>query len=57
MLESELEFSLKKSLQIKEEKMKALEARLQESSALNLQLRKELKTVGLHWSSLFDHLY
>lgn len=46
MLESELESSLKKSLQIKEEKMAALEARLQESSNLNQQLRRELKTVS-----------
>lgn len=46
MLESELESSLKKSLQIKEDKMAALEARLQESSTLNQQLRQELKTVS-----------
>lgn len=46
MLESELESSLKKSLQIKEDKMAALEARLQESSNLNQQLRRELKTVS-----------
>lgn len=45
MLESELEASLKRSLQIKEDKMAALEARLQESSNLNQQLRQELKTV------------
>lgn len=47
MLESELESSLKKSLKIKEDKMAALEARLQESSTLNQQLRQELKTVRL----------
>lgn len=46
MLESELESSLKKSLQIKEDKMAALEARLQESSTLNQKLRQELKTVS-----------
>lgn len=46
MLESELESSLKKSLQIKEDKMATLEARLQESSNLNQQLRQELKTVS-----------
>lgn len=46
MLESEFESSLKKSLQIKEDKMAALEARLQESSNLNQQLRQELKTVS-----------
>ncbi|XP_059185400.1 girdin-like [Centropristis striata] len=52
MLESELESSLKKSLQIKEDKMAALEARLQESSTLNLQLRQELKTVKLSYEAL-----
>uniref|UniRef100_A0A4W6C2A4 Coiled-coil domain containing 88Aa n=1 Tax=Lates calcarifer TaxID=8187 RepID=A0A4W6C2A4_LATCA len=52
MLESELESSLKKSLQIKEDKMAALEARLQESSALNQQLRQELKTVKLSYEAL-----
>ena len=46
MLESELELSLKKSLQIKADKMAALEARLQESSILNQQLRQELKAVS-----------
>lgn len=46
MLESELESSLKRSLQIKEDKMAALEARLQESSTLNQQLRQELRTVS-----------
>lgn len=46
MLESELALSLKKSLQIKEDKIAALEARLEESSALNQQLRQDLKTVS-----------
>lgn len=46
MLESELESSLKKALQIKEDKMAALEARLQESSSLNQELRQELRTVS-----------
>lgn len=46
MLESELESSLKKSLRIKDDKMAALETRLQESSTLNQQLRQELKTVS-----------
>ncbi|XP_034384475.1 girdin-like [Cyclopterus lumpus] len=52
MLESELESSLKRSLQIKEDKMAALEARLQESSTLNQQLRQELKTVKLRYEAL-----
>lgn len=45
LLESKLESTLKSSLEIKEEKIAALEARLQESSNLNQQLRQELKTV------------
>lgn len=45
MLESELETSLKKSLQIKDDKLASLEARLQDSSSLNQQLRQELKSV------------
>lgn len=45
MLESELESTLKNSLQIKDEKIAALQARLQESSSLNQQLRQELRTV------------
>ncbi|XP_053183082.1 girdin-like [Scomber japonicus] len=52
MLESELESSLKMSLQIKEDKMAALEARLQESSTLNQQLRQELKNVRLSYEAL-----
>ncbi|XP_038146667.1 girdin-like isoform X1 [Cyprinodon tularosa] len=52
MLESDLEFSLKRSLQIKDDKMAALEARLQESSFLNQQLQKELKTVKLNYEAL-----
>ncbi|XP_068585175.1 girdin [Cebidichthys violaceus] len=52
MLESELESSLKKSLQIKEDKMAALEARLQESSTLNQHLRQELRTVKLSYEAL-----
>ncbi|XP_071360179.1 girdin-like isoform X2 [Trachinotus anak] len=52
MLESEFELSLKKSLQIKEDKMAALEARLQESATLNQQLRQELKTVKLSYEAL-----
>nr|XP_046167789.1 girdin-like isoform X4 [Oncorhynchus gorbuscha] len=54
MLESELESSLKRSLQIKEDKMAAVEARLQESSTLNQQLRLELKTVRLNYEALLQ---
>lgn len=46
VLESELVSSLKKSLQLKEDKLAALEARLQESSSLNQQLRQELRSVS-----------
>lgn len=46
LLETKLESTLKSSLEIKEEKIAALEARLQESSNLNQQLRQELKTVS-----------
>uniref|UniRef100_Q5SNZ0-3 Isoform 3 of Girdin n=1 Tax=Mus musculus TaxID=10090 RepID=Q5SNZ0-3 len=44
LLESKLESTLKKSLEIKEEKIAALEARLEESTNYNQQLRHELKT-------------
>ncbi|XP_028312035.1 girdin-like [Gouania willdenowi] len=56
MLESELESSLKKSLQIKDDKMASLEARLQESSSLNQQLRQELRTVKLSCEALHQRL-
>ncbi|MBN3312820.1 GRDN protein, partial [Atractosteus spatula] len=52
LLESRLESTLKKSLEIKEEKIAALEARLQESSNLNQQLRQELKTVKKNYEAL-----
>ncbi|KAM3624215.1 uncharacterized protein V6R79_020705 [Siganus canaliculatus] len=52
MLESELESSLKKSLQIKDDKIAALEARLQESSNLSQQLRRELSSVKLSYEAL-----
>ncbi|CAI5679349.1 unnamed protein product [Oreochromis niloticus] len=52
MLESELETSLKRSLQIKDDKLASLEARLQESSSLNQQLRQELKSVKLSYEAL-----
>ncbi|XP_036383485.1 girdin-like [Megalops cyprinoides] len=52
LLESKLESTLKKSLEIKEEKIAALEARLEESSNLNQQLRQELKTVKKNYEAL-----
>ncbi|XP_056147252.1 girdin isoform X2 [Lampris incognitus] len=52
LLESKLESTLKSSLEIKEEKIAALEARLQESSNLNQKLRQELKTVKKNYEAL-----
>ncbi|XP_061578815.1 girdin-like isoform X2 [Cololabis saira] len=52
MLELELEASLKKSLQIKNDKMATLQARLEESSSLNQQLRRELIAVKLSYEAL-----
>uniref|UniRef100_A0A8C0GED9 Coiled-coil domain containing 88A n=1 Tax=Chelonoidis abingdonii TaxID=106734 RepID=A0A8C0GED9_CHEAB len=52
LLESKLESTLKKSLEIKEEKIAALEARLEESTNLNQQLRQELKTVKKIYEAL-----
>ncbi|XP_058496123.1 girdin-like isoform X2 [Solea solea] len=52
MLESEFLSSLKDSLHIKEDKIAALEARLQESSTLNQQLRHELRAVKLSYEAL-----
>ncbi|XP_078505620.1 girdin isoform X2 [Lissotriton helveticus] len=52
VLESKLEFTMKKSLEIKEEKIAALEARLEESTNFNQQLRQELKTVKKNYEAL-----
>ncbi|XP_072363936.1 girdin-like isoform X3 [Scyliorhinus torazame] len=52
LLESKLESTLKKSLEIKEEKIASLEARLEESTNLNQQLRQELKTVKRNYEAL-----
>ncbi|XP_053444305.1 girdin isoform X4 [Nycticebus coucang] len=52
LLESKLESTLKKSLEIKEEKIAALEARLGESTNYNQQLRQELKTVKKNYEAL-----
>ncbi|XP_052341181.1 protein Daple-like [Oncorhynchus keta] len=45
ILESKIESTLKKTLEIREEKIQGLESRLEESSSLNQQLRTELSTV------------
>ncbi|XP_036781881.2 girdin isoform X3 [Manis pentadactyla] len=52
LLESKLESTLKKSLEIKEEKIAALEAQLEESTNYNQQLRQELKTVKKNYEAL-----
>ncbi|XP_078260988.1 girdin-like isoform X13 [Rhinoraja longicauda] len=52
LLESKLESTLNKSLEIKEEKIASLEARLEESTNLNQQLRHELKTVKKNYEAL-----
>ncbi|XP_043111750.1 girdin [Puntigrus tetrazona] len=52
LLECKLESTLRSSLEIKAEKIAALEARLQESSNLNQQLRQELKTVKKNYEAL-----
>ncbi|KAI5932337.1 Girdin [Manis javanica] len=44
--------TLKKSLEMKEEKIAALEARLEESTNYNQQLRQELKTVKKNYEAL-----
>ncbi|XP_068177355.1 girdin-like isoform X2 [Antennarius striatus] len=51
LLESELESSLKQSLQIKEDKIAALGVRLQESINRNQQLCQELKTVKMSFEA------
>uniref|UniRef100_A0A8C2B7W7 Coiled-coil domain containing 88Aa n=1 Tax=Cyprinus carpio TaxID=7962 RepID=A0A8C2B7W7_CYPCA len=53
-LESELESSLMKSLNVKKERMAALEARLQESAKINQQLRHDLKTVKQNYEALLQ---
>uniref|UniRef100_A0A4W5N362 Coiled-coil domain containing 88C n=1 Tax=Hucho hucho TaxID=62062 RepID=A0A4W5N362_9TELE len=45
ILESKIESTLKKTLEIREEKIHGLESRLEESSSLNQQLRTELSTI------------
>ncbi|XP_058843506.1 protein Daple-like isoform X2 [Acipenser ruthenus] len=45
ILETKIESTLQKTLEIKEEKIQALESRLEESSNLNQQLRSELTSV------------
>ncbi|XP_051885592.1 protein Daple-like [Pristis pectinata] len=54
LLETRIESTLKKTLDIKEEKVQALESRLAESSNLNQQLRIELSTVKWNLEALLQ---
>lgn len=45
ILETKIESALKKTLELREEKIQGLESRLEESSSLNQQLRTELSSV------------
>ncbi|XP_041131697.1 protein Daple-like isoform X2 [Polyodon spathula] len=45
ILETKIDSTLQKTLEIKEEKIQSLESRLEESSSLNQQLRRELTSV------------
>ncbi|XP_060685453.1 protein Daple isoform X1 [Hemiscyllium ocellatum] len=54
ILETKIESTLKKTLEIKEEKIQALESRLVESSNLNQQLRTELSTVKWNFEALLQ---
>uniref|UniRef100_A0A8B9JZ06 Protein Daple n=1 Tax=Astyanax mexicanus TaxID=7994 RepID=A0A8B9JZ06_ASTMX len=45
ILETKIESTLKKTLELREEKIQSLESRLEESSSLNQQLRTDLTTV------------
>uniref|UniRef100_A0A8C9U4H2 Coiled-coil domain containing 88C n=1 Tax=Scleropages formosus TaxID=113540 RepID=A0A8C9U4H2_SCLFO len=52
ILETKIESTLKKTLEIREEKIQSLESRLEESSSLNLQLRTELTAVKKNLEAL-----
>uniref|UniRef100_UPI00398F3554 protein Daple-like n=1 Tax=Pristiophorus japonicus TaxID=55135 RepID=UPI00398F3554 len=54
ILETKIESTLKKTLEIREEKIQALESRLAESSSLNQQLRVELSTVKWNLEALLQ---
>uniref|UniRef100_A0A8C1FME6 Coiled-coil domain containing 88C n=1 Tax=Cyprinus carpio carpio TaxID=630221 RepID=A0A8C1FME6_CYPCA len=49
ILETKIESALKKTLDLREEKIQSLESRLEESSSLNQQLRTELSSVCSHF--------
>ncbi|XP_051578172.1 protein Daple [Myxocyprinus asiaticus] len=52
ILETKIESALKKTLELREEKILSLESRLEESSSLNQQLRTELTTVKKNLEAL-----
>ncbi|KAK2878523.1 hypothetical protein Q8A67_019314 [Cirrhinus molitorella] len=52
ILETKIESALKKTLELREEKIQSLESRLEESSSLNQQLRTDLSTVKKNLEAL-----
>ncbi|XP_032883420.1 protein Daple [Amblyraja radiata] len=54
LLETRIESTMKQTLEIKEEKVQALESRLAESSTLNQELRLELSTVKRNMEALLQ---
>ncbi|XP_078263076.1 protein Daple isoform X2 [Rhinoraja longicauda] len=54
LLETKIESTMKKTLEIKVEKVQALESRLAESSSLNQELRLELSTVKWNLEALLQ---
>ncbi|KAK7153274.1 hypothetical protein R3I93_011240 [Phoxinus phoxinus] len=52
ILETKIESALKKTLELREEKIQSLESRLEESSSLNQQLRTELTAVKKNLEAL-----
>uniref|UniRef100_A0A8C1FD04 Coiled-coil domain containing 88C n=1 Tax=Cyprinus carpio carpio TaxID=630221 RepID=A0A8C1FD04_CYPCA len=52
ILETKIESALKKTLDLREEKIQSLESRLEESSSLNQQLRTELSSVKKNLEAL-----
>ncbi|XP_052001582.1 protein Daple [Xyrauchen texanus] len=52
ILETKIESALKKTLELREEKIQSLESRLEESCSLNQQLRTELTTVKKNLEAL-----
>lgn len=56
VLESMLEDTLKRSVEVREEKIASLESRLTESVNRNKELRKQLMEVGNRVFSVYSHI-